>query len=111
MDQPDGIRILAGMAGKASADVNMPEGEATAELVVPVSAVLASEEPDKSYLWVIDESAKTVSLRPVVARRLTDRGIIVEQGIEPGEWIATAGVHFLKEGQQVEILAEGSSAP
>ncbi len=111
MDQPDGIRILAGMAGKASADVNMPEGEATAELVVPVSAVLASEEPDKSYLWVIDESTKTVSLRPVVARRLTDRGIIVEQGLEPGEWIATAGVHFLEEGQRVEILTEASSAP
>ncbi|MGC1954400.1 MAG: hypothetical protein WA970_17855, partial [Gammaproteobacteria bacterium] len=93
------------------AAASIPEGDATAELVVPVSAVLASEEPGKSHVWVIDESAKTVSLRPVVARRLTDRGIIVEQGLEPGEWIATAGVHFLEEGQQVEILAEGSSAP
>jgi hypothetical protein len=34
-----------------------------------------------------------------------DSGITVREGIEPGEWIATAGVHYLKEGQEVRILS------
>ena len=41
---------------------------------------------------------------------MTPMGILV-QGIEPGEWIATAGVHYLQEGQEVRSLldAQGRS--
>jgi hypothetical protein len=30
------------------------------------------------------------------------------QGLKPGEWIALAGVHSLREGQQVRILEQAS---
>ena len=60
-------------------------------------------------MWIIDEGTKQVSRQQVVARRLTDAGIVVEKGLDGGEWIATAGVHFLNEGQKVKILdAQGS---
>ena len=31
---------------------------------------------------------------------------IVEEGLSVGEWIATAGVHSLEEGQTVRILPD-----
>ena len=35
---------------------------------------------------------------------LVDTGIPVMQGLKQNEWVATAGVHFLREGQKVQIL-------
>jgi hypothetical protein len=42
----------------------------------------------------------------VTLGELTALGIRVTSGLKPGEWIATAGVHTLREGQQVRILHE-----
>ena len=40
---------------------------------------------------------------------MRDTGIPVTEGLQAGEWIATAGVSFLKEGQKVRIVEpEGS---
>ena len=104
MDQPENFKILAGMAGKVRGDADLPTLGEAGELTIPVTAVFSPDKGETSYVWVIDEQAKTVSKRKVTARRLMDSGIVVEQGLETGEWIATAGVHFLKEGQQIKIL-------
>jgi hypothetical protein len=47
-----------------------------------------------------------VSRREVETGPLTDQGITVTAGLATGEWVATAGVSYLREGQQVRILAE-----
>ncbi|MFQ5995669.1 MAG: efflux RND transporter periplasmic adaptor subunit [Acidiferrobacterales bacterium] len=105
MDQPEGIKILAGMAGKAYGDVDTPK-KAHGDIVIPVTAVFSPDKGTTSYVWVIDEQRHTVSRRQVTARRLTGTGVVVEQGLQAGEWIATAGVHFLQEGQRVRLLRE-----
>ncbi len=56
-------------------------------------------------LFSIDEQTKTVSKREVKTGELLDTGVSIEDGLKPGEWIATAGVHYLKDGQQVSILS------
>ena len=71
-----------------------------------MTAVYSPGEDSKSYVWVIDESAKTVSQREVDIQALVTSGLVVKSGIEPGEIIATAGVHFLSEGQQVRPVVE-----
>ena len=35
---------------------------------------------------------------------LTNTGILILEGLTPGEWIATAGVNTLREGQTVRIM-------
>ena len=104
MDQPEGFKILAGMAGRTSG--TPPDSFAGDRLEVPVSAVFSPEEDEKTYVWIIDEQSKTVSRREVSTGELTSRGISIASGLEPGEWIATAGVHTLKEGQEVKLLTE-----
>jgi RND family efflux transporter MFP subunit len=72
----------------------------TPTLRVPASAVLAKD--GANFVWVVDQPASTVSLHKVdlagdpASFRVTD-------GLYTGARIVTAGIHSLKEGQQVRI--------
>ena len=105
MDQPEDIKILPGMAGRSTADQNevasVPHG-----ITVPVSAIFSPEANSSSYVWVFDEQTKNVSRRQVTAGELTDYGVQILEGIIAGEWVVTAGVSYLKEGQTVKLLDE-----
>jgi RND family efflux transporter MFP subunit len=102
MDQPKGAAILPGMAGRATGKPRPPGSGKQLDIVIPVTAVFASEDKDKSNVWVIDEAARTVARREVKIGKLVSGGYVIQSGLKAGEMIATAGVHFLKEGQQVE---------
>ena len=106
MEQPDDINILPGMAGKATGEAPedtslLPEGRP-----VPVSAIFSPDDIDKTYVWIIDEKSKQVTKQEVTTGRLSNTGIMVTDGLETGVWIATAGVHNLREGMEVRILEE-----
>lgn len=104
MDQPDGVQILPGMAGKASGKKVVRDAREKAVIVPP--AALFSPEEGKSAVWLIDESSMTVAQRDVQTGQLTNTGIQVTSGLEPGEWIVTAGVNSLKQGQKIRILEQ-----
>jgi len=107
MDQPDGAEVLPGMAGYATAKIPPPEIiEQLSGVQIPLSAVFAPDEPEQSYVWVIAGAAAT--RRAVRTGGLTDHGIRITDGLKPGEWVATAGVNFLSEGQKVRILGKPS---
>lgn len=107
MDQPSDIKILPGMAGKTvRVEGDLPDQVTSAGIEVPVSATFSPDESGKTFLWVINDQTKTVKRREIKIGRLTDRGITVQEGLKAGEWVATAGAHYLREGQQVRILDE-----
>ena len=102
MDQPDGIEILSGMAGKAYGEVVSADASASAETVVPTSSVFSTGADNQSRVWVIDESTGRVSSQSVQLGKLVATGVVVLDGLQPGEVIATAGVNYLSEGQEVK---------
>ncbi len=108
MDQLEDVKILPGMAGKATRGAAVPEMKETSNIVIPETAVFSPDDSDTSFIWVINEQTKTVGRRKVTVGDLLDTGIAITDGLKPGEWIATAGVHYLQEGQQVRIMAESS---
>ena len=69
-------------------------------LRVPASAVL--KEGAETFVWVIDAPTSTVSLRKVELSE-DEGGIRVTGGLSVGARIVTAGIHSLKQGQQVRI--------
>ena len=71
-----------------------------------MSAVFTPETEKQNYVWVVDESAGTVSRRAITTGDLTPGGVKVVEGLQPGEWIVTAGVHSLEEGQKVRLLGQ-----
>jgi len=75
-------------------------------LRVPASAVL--KDGAEAFVWVVDAHDSTVSLRKVALAE-DEGGVRVTGGLSVGERIATAGIHSLKQGQQVRI--EGDATP
>lgn len=107
MEQPEAFKVLPGMSGRVSGD---PPEEVIAmqgEMTIPVSATFAVG--DDTFVWIIDLTSNTVSRRAIQTGMLTNVGIGVKSGLSAGEWIATAGVHYLAEGQQVRILSESDN--
>ena len=102
MDQPDGATILPGMAGTATGKVRPPSGDSEMDVVVPVTAVFAGDSKEQSFVWVINPSDKKVTRREVRVGNLVSGGYVIRSGLNTGEMIATAGVHFLKEGEVVQ---------
>ncbi len=111
MDQPSDIKVLPGMAGRATGE-EPPEllAQRPQNIIVPVTAVFSPKDGDGTFVWIVDEQAKTVTRRQVATGPLTDTGIAVTEGLKPDELIATAGVHYLEEGQSVSIQVQSGGA-
>ncbi|MEW4526670.1 MAG: efflux RND transporter periplasmic adaptor subunit [Maioricimonas sp. JB045] len=105
IEQPEDVRILPGMAATVRNKPDEAADEADGELVIPPAAVFADTE-QQSYVWVVDEGSGTVARKPVTTGELTPVGLAVTEGLERGEWVVTAGVNSLREGQQVRIVEE-----
>lgn len=107
MEQPpDGGKILPGMAGEAAFQAKLPERAETG-IHVPPTALFAGTDTEHSYVWIIEDDA--VRRRLVETGALTENGVLVTTGLNPGEWIVTAGVSFLTEGQKVRIADKGKT--
>ncbi len=104
MDQPGDVRILPGMAGKAAAEGRAAEDGRLAYVEIPVAAVFNRGETDRSYVWVVDESAMTVQPRAVEIGAPSEYGIKILAGLAAGELVVTAGVGRIRDGQTVRVL-------
>ena len=71
--------------------------------LVPIAAALA-EPDDRFSAFVYDSETETVSKRAIRTGGVADNHIAVLEGLEEGDIIATAGVTFLSDGQQVTLL-------
>ena len=105
MEQPKDFTILPGMAGKATGEAHPPEEVKAQGFIIPVSSVFTSSEK-LTYVWVVDEQTMTVKRREVKTGELRAQGIEIVNGLVEGEWVVTAGVHTLQEGQQASILGQ-----
>ena len=95
--------ILPGMTGQAIIEMKLPEDLPKQGVEVPPTAV-ANDKEGRSYIWLINEGTMTVSKRYVDPRWVTDTKLILVDSIEPGDWVVTAGVHYLEEGQKIRIM-------
>ena len=76
--------------------------ESEAVMTIPASAL--SSINGKPAVWLVDPQALTVSLHPVQTARFDPDTVLVEQGINTGDIVITAGVHALHPGQKVRLL-------
>jgi len=107
MDQPEDIKILPGMAGKARGRVSddAPQNKSQNKgIQIPVSAAYSPEEDDNTYVWLINEETGEVHRQVVSLGKVISSGLVITEGVNPGDWVVTAGVHFLREGQKVKIM-------
>jgi len=104
MEQPEGAEILPGMAGAATIVSRPPADTGTVGIEIPATAVFTGTDMSKNYVWVIDETDKTLERREVIVGPLGRFGVTVTDGLTAGEWIAVKGVHSLKQAETVRII-------
>lgn len=74
---------------------------------VPMNAVF--EKDRKSFVWIYHPEQGVVKSREVISSQLTGDGRIqITGGLEGNEKIVVAGVHLLRENQEVEVLKPAS---
>ncbi len=97
-EPPKNLVILPGMS--ATVELSRARtGAAGTRKSVPVSAI--GSDGTSTYVWVVDEDAMTVSKREVSVANGVGEFVVVTEGLESGETIATAGASFLAEGMQI----------
>lgn len=105
LDPPEGLR--PGMTAEVRFAMPREESELVEleGIVIPMAAILA--EPDNRFsVFVYDKQSSTVSKRTIRSGGVRDNHVAVLDGLEAGSIIATAGVSFLRDGQQVTLLDE-----
>lgn len=82
---------------------NLP-GTQKSGIRLPLSAVL--DQQGKHYVWVIDPKTQKVGRKAVTVDAPDSQGIRIQSGLQGGEKVVTAGVHLLRDGQRVSLLAQ-----
>ena len=107
MDNPSDVSLLPGMT--ANITITVPEGGTSARPAagysIPANAVLADEQ-GVSTVWKVNTDTMTVSRAPVQLGELAGDQVRVLGGLQPGDRIATSGVHNLRDGMQVSELRQ-----
>lgn len=110
MEQPAGAEILPGMAGEALIEARLPEESLRQGIQIPTTALFAEDDPTRSYVWVIDRTTNALERREVQTGALSEFGVLIQSGLEAGEWIVVAGATLLSAGEEVRILGESSAS-
>jgi membrane fusion protein, multidrug efflux system len=79
------------------------------QLVIELPSVAFFEKDGKPAVWLLDPATGTVDLKPVSVRDYTANTVLVSAGLKQGDLVVTAGVHVLRPGQKVRMLAKGGS--
>lgn len=102
--RPEDVNFLPGMA--ANVTLHFAERGMSAHYVLPETAVVANSE-GLSTVWVYDKATSSVERRSVSLGQVFSSGIEVVDGLKQGEWVVTAGAHYLSSGQKVRLADSG----
>ncbi len=98
-DVPEAMRLGATVTGTMATD-------ADPMIEIPSSALTESE--GKPAVWVVDPESSVVKLRNISVLRFNPTTVTVDQGLDVGDVLVTAGVQALRPDQKVRILGSGS---
>jgi membrane fusion protein, multidrug efflux system len=69
------------------------------QTLIPASALC--EVAGEHAVWVVDAHTSQVHLKPVTVAAFKEQNVLLRSGVSTQEWIITAGVHRLQEGQAI----------
>jgi len=108
MPASDDVRLLKGMPAELHVGLKGMGGREEG-FIVPVTAVFA-DESGNPHAWVAraasgKEGVFDVERKAVKVDKMSGAQILVLEGLEGGDLVVTAGVHFLDDETQVRRLA------
>jgi membrane fusion protein (multidrug efflux system) len=95
----------------ASVRVLVPAGAPRQGVAVPVSALRKGPGGDHVFVIAADTTGKSrAHLRPVRAGSVDADEVLIEDGLEAGEQVATSGSFKLREALLVAVAVDSSAA-
>jgi multidrug efflux system membrane fusion protein len=82
-----------------TARVYFASSEQAQQQMIPLSALY--EHTGQAAVWIVDPHTHQVRLTPVDVASYREQGVVVSSGIDSKQWIVTAGVHKLRDGQTI----------
>ncbi len=98
-DPPEAMRLGATVTGSIKLE---------SEPVISIPATALTELNRQPAVWIVDPKALTVSLRNVDLLRHDPGTIVIDQGLDTGDIVVTAGIQALHPGQKVRLLGSSS---
>ena len=95
IDPPAAMRLGSTVTGRMTLD-------AAPAIEIPTSALV--RDNGKTAVWLVDPTAKTVSLREIGVGSSGATTVQVRSGLADGDVVVTAGVQALRPGQKVSLL-------
>jgi multidrug efflux system membrane fusion protein len=89
-----------------TANVVLQSDEVAGMALLPLTSIYRKD--GQPAVWIYDPKAGIVNLRPVTLGQYREDGVVVTAGVAAGEWVVTAGVHKLREGQLVRPFEGGA---
>jgi len=83
------------------------DDEAT-PLVMPLTALAESDDGPVAY--VVDQANKVVRKTVVTVSGISESGVRIAGGLQPGDMVVTAGVQFLRDGMRIRVPLERAQA-
>lgn len=111
MPRPEDIVLLPGMPATIT-ETKPIESGGRKGFLLPVDAVPIDTAGDY-FVWGLTGELNgifTVHRQSVQVGEMTGDNIVVTSGLAEGDRVAAAGVHILKEGQKVQLLASRGAA-
>ncbi len=102
MDAPDDVEIKSGMTCNVIHTSGLYGSSAT--ITVPTNAVF-NDENGMQCVWSVTEASR-LSKRSVTVGEITQEGMGITIGLEPGEKIIASGVHYAFENMLVKPLVK-----
>lgn len=103
IDRPDDINLLPGMTATVYARPNL---YLRAVLRVPVTAV-GETEAGEAFVWVVDPDTFRIDRQPVTLGETDNGMVVVEEGLQGGQRIVSAGVGRLQAGTVISLYRTG----
>jgi RND family efflux transporter MFP subunit len=106
---PEGVNVLPGMSATVIADLSKMFSDVVGDqTLVPIEAVFSSEEEpletEHRQVWVVDPDTMRATRRDVQVGQLSGDRIAIQQGLDEGEMIISAGVNGVQEGLWVRPM-------
>jgi len=102
--QAENSRIRPGLTAEVTLILG-GEQEETAYLI-PVGALVPRGGGAENHVYVFDAATSTVKKTAIEHSSIRDNNIVVNSGLTAGDIVATAGVSFLRDGQQVRLMGQ-----
>ncbi|MEO7498352.1 MAG: efflux RND transporter periplasmic adaptor subunit [Casimicrobiaceae bacterium] len=88
-----------------TANVVVQNREPGTAMLLPLTSLYRKD--GGAAVWIYDPQMQKVSLRPVTVGQYREDGVVLTSGLAPGEWVVSAGVHKLREGEKVRPYEGG----